>query len=59
MIKKEENHTKKYLPLPVQHKRNAFATRVGQHALIMQNKYIVNVPLDGKKFIHISLYYIG
>ena len=49
--KNEENHTKKYLPLPVRRKRNAFANRVGQRATIMRNQYFVNVPVDGNIYV--------
>ena len=49
--KDEENGTKKYLPLPVRRKRNAFAKRVGQRASIMRNQYYVNVPVDGNIYV--------
>lgn len=49
-----EHHTKKYLPLPVQRKRNAFASRVGQHASIMRNQYFVNVPVNGTTYMYVK-----
>lgn len=49
--KAKEHSTKKYLPLPVRRKRNAFASRVGQRASIMQNQYFVNVPVDGNIYV--------
>ena len=49
--KAKEHPTKKYLPLPVRRKRNAFASRVGERASIMQNQYFVNVPVDGNIYV--------
>ena len=49
--KAKEHPTKKYLPLPVRRKRNAYASRVGQHASIMRNQYFVNVPVDGNIYV--------
>lgn len=46
-----KNQTKNYLPLPVRRKRNRFANRVGQNALIMRNQYFVNVPVDGTIYV--------
>jgi len=47
----EEDTTKKYIPLPVRRKRNAFANRVGKRASIMRNQYCVNVPVDGNIYV--------
>ena len=47
----KQHPSKKYLPLPVRRKRNAFAGRVGQHASVMRNQYFVNVPVNGNIYM--------